>query len=78
MKNLLIVVLAYLAALAVIVPIAGFAVLVLAGPHAGILPSVLEPVAALLGLAAVVLLPALIARSVWRRLRRHPPPGPVA
>lgn len=78
MKKLLTVALAYLAALAVVTPVSGFAVLVLAGPHAGILPTALEPVAALMGFAAVLILPALIARSVWRRLTRCQLPGPVA
>lgn len=59
--------LAYVVSLAVVVVLAFFTVLVLAGPHAGLLPSWLEPVVLAIGWLAVLVLPVLVARLVWRR-----------
>lgn len=69
MKRGMIVTVVYLVALALIAPLMAFAVLVVAGPHSGLLPATLEPVAALLALAVALVLPALIARAAWRRSR---------
>lgn len=44
-----------------------FAVLVLAGPHGGILPSSLQTFTLVLGWCVVVAVPALVARWAWRR-----------
>ena len=61
---------AYVVALAAVAVIAFFAVIFLAGPHAGLLPGWLEAVVLGLGWLAVLLLPVLAARTVWRRLGR--------
>jgi hypothetical protein len=53
--------------LAVLAPVCFFGVMFLAGPHSDILPDVLAPVVALLGLAVLLGVPALVARAVWRR-----------
>lgn len=42
-------------------------VLVLAGPHAGLLPRALEVAVLVAGWAVVLVVPALVARRVWRR-----------
>lgn len=61
---------AYVVALAAVAVIAFFPVIFLAGPHAGLLPGWLEAVVLGLGWLAVLLLPVLAARAVWRRLGR--------
>lgn len=60
--------LAYLVALAVTAPLALLVVLVLAGPHAGLLPHALEVAVLAAGWVAVLVLPPLAARRVWRAL----------
>ncbi|HKY92953.1 MAG TPA: hypothetical protein VJM11_18015 [Nevskiaceae bacterium] len=59
---------AYLGSLLVIGAATLFVVLVVAGPHAGLLPQPLEIVAVLAGWVIVLVAPAYVARSVWRRL----------
>jgi len=61
---------AYIVSLAVVAAFTLFAVLILAGPHAGMLPSWLEPVVLGAGWLAVLVLPVLVARAVWRRTGR--------
>lgn len=52
----------------VIVAVATFVVaIVLAGPHAGLLPQWLEAVVLGAGWIVVLVVPALVARWVWRR-----------
>jgi hypothetical protein len=51
---------------AVLAPVLFFAVLVVAGPHSSVLPSVLQPVALLLGWAVLLGVPIWVARKVWR------------
>ncbi len=46
-------------------------VLVFAGPHSDILPSWLQPVVVVLGWVAVIAIPALVGRAIWRRLNRN-------
>jgi hypothetical protein len=60
--------LGYLLALALVAALTLVGVLVLAGPHAGILPGWLEPAVLVLGWLAVLLLPLWVARWIWRRL----------
>lgn len=60
--------LCYLLALALVAALTLVGVLVLAGPHAGILPGWLEPAVLVLGWLAVLLLPLWVARWIWRRL----------
>lgn len=62
--------LVYLLVLALCVPVAGVAVLVLAGPHADLLPQPLAVAVLPLAVLAVLLLPAWVARRVWRRASR--------
>lgn len=65
--------LAYLAALALVAVLTFFAVIFLAGPHAGLLPHWLEVVVFAAALLIVLVLPALAARWVWRRLAARQP-----
>lgn len=67
----LLAVLAYLLALAAVAVCAFFAVIVLAGPHAGLLPRPLEVLVLMLGWAAVLVVPMLVARTAWRWLGRR-------
>lgn len=60
---------AYAVSLAAVAAVSFLIVLVLAGPHAGLLPSWLEAVVLGLGWLAVLVLPVLVARAVWRRQR---------
>ena len=65
-------ILALVTYLGVFVPVAApafFAVILLAGPHADLLPRALQPVVILLGWLAVLVVPAWAARVVWRRIR---------
>jgi len=64
---------AYLGALIVVAVAAFFIVIVLAGPHAGLLPHFLEVVVIVLGWLSVLLLPAAAAWTVWRRWGRATP-----
>jgi hypothetical protein len=63
--------LTYVLALVVVACIAFVVVIVLAGPHAGLLPSWLEAVVASAGWLAVLALPIILARKVWRRFARN-------
>ena len=71
MLRIILSLIAYLVALATVAVIAFFAVIFLAGPHAGLLPGWLEAVVLGLGWLAVLLLPVLAALAVWRRLGRR-------
>lgn len=62
---------AYLGALALVTVAAFVAVIVLAGPHGGLLPSIFEKPVLILGWLSVLLIPVWIARVAWRRLGRH-------
>ena len=62
--------LAWLIVAALLAPVCFFGVIFLAGPHSDILPEVLAPVVALLGLATFLGVPVLAARAVWRRTAR--------
>jgi hypothetical protein len=60
--------LAYLVALILTAVIASFAVLFLVGPHGGALPQSFYMPVLVAGWAAVIVLPLLFARWMWRRL----------
>lgn len=62
----------YLATLAVVAVLALFIVLVLAGPHSDLLPAAVQVVVLILGWLAVLVIPAMAARLVWRRAGRRP------
>lgn len=66
---------AYIASLAITSLSSFFGVMVLAGPHAGLLPSWLEPVVLGTGWLAVLVVPVLLARVVWRRMGRSESPN---
>jgi uncharacterized membrane protein len=59
--------LAWLVATAVLLPICFFAVIVLAGPHGGMLPRVLESPVFVACWLVLLVVPVLAARAVWRR-----------
>ena len=61
----------FLAALIVVGTASYFAVLLLAGPHGGLLPQPLQAVTIVLGWVAVVMGPFFAARAVWKRLGRR-------
>lgn len=61
---------AYLAALAVVGLLAFFGVLVLAGPHGGLLPPRWSGLALGLAWTLVAIVPLLAARWTWRQLAR--------
>lgn len=71
---------AYLGALAIVAAAAFFAVIVLAGPHGGLLPRALEGAVLVVGWLAVLVVPAWVAWTVWRRGRAARPHdrGPAA
>lgn len=60
---------AALLALVVAVPVVGFVVLVLAGPHSDLLPGALQPLVLLAGWGCVLCAPAAAARWAWRRAK---------
>ena len=68
--RVLIAFIAWSAAFAVLSPIVFFGTVLLAGPHSSMLPSAMQPAVWLLGWAAVLLGPALVARVAWRRTGR--------
>jgi len=70
-------ILAWLASLALLAPVCFFGVILLAGPHSSLLPSILQPPVVLLGWGVLLVAPLLLARSVWRRLSRRTPEGAV-
>ena len=59
--------LAYLLALCIVAPVAFLVVIFLAGPHAGLLPELIEAVVLVIGWAAMLLLPIGAAWKVWQR-----------
>ena len=63
-------VLTYFFSLIVIACIALIVVVVLAGPHAGLLPYWLEVVVVVAGWLSILILPALFARKVWRHFKK--------
>lgn len=65
---------AYIVSLVLTAVVSFFVVLALAGPHAGLLPSWLEPVVLGMGWLAVLVAPVLVARVVWRRVGCSEPP----
>lgn len=67
MKRGVLTLLAALGAFLVVTPITVFAVLLLAGPRAGLLPQPLEVAVVALGWGVVLGVPAFVARKVWRR-----------
>jgi len=68
--RVLITFIAWSGALAVLSPIVFFVMVLLAGPHSSMLPSAVQPAVWLLGWAAVLLVPVLVARMAWRRTGR--------
>lgn len=67
--------LVYVASLAGVAVVAFFVVMLLAGPHSEMLPRGVQAVVLVLGWSAVLVLPALAARAVWRRLTGRRPRG---
>lgn len=65
--------LVYAASLAGVAVVAFFVVMLLAGPHSGVLPRGVQAVVLVLGWFAVLVLPVLAARAVWRRLTGRGP-----
>lgn len=70
--RILLTVLVFALALAICAPLIFLAAMLLAGPHAGLLPQPLEVTVLLCGWLALILLPTLAARALWRQLGRQP------
>jgi hypothetical protein len=70
-RRLLLVAATYLGALVLVTPIVFAIVIFLAGPHAGLLPQALEVAVMITGWLAVLILPALVARAVWKKFERN-------
>jgi hypothetical protein len=68
--RILVTLLAFLALLLSTAATAFFAVLILAGPHGGVLPRALHPATLALGWLCVLVVPLVGARWVWRRYAR--------
>lgn len=66
----------YILALLLTAATAFYAVLVLGGVHAGLVPRWLEPVILVLGWIVVLALPLVVAVKAWRRLGRADTPLP--
>jgi hypothetical protein len=64
--------LAYIVAFALVTAVASIALLYLVGPHGGVLPQSFYIPLLSLGWMAVIVLPVLFARWMWRRLRVLP------
>jgi hypothetical protein len=71
--RVLVTLLAYLLSLVLIAVTAFFAVIFLAGPHGGVLPSSLHTATLVLGWLCVLLIPMLVARWAWRGQSRVKP-----
>ena len=67
-------ILAYVVSLVLVAGVAFVVVIVLAGPHSGLLPYWLEGVVGATGWLAVLLLPIMLARKVWRMFGRKASP----
>jgi len=76
--RLLVTLAAYVGSLVAIGVTAFFVVLVLAGPHAGLLPHALEVLVLIAGWAVVIGVPLWVARMVWRRAAPPMPPDGAA
>ena len=63
---------AYAVTVVLVAAISFVAVIFFAGPHAGLLPGWLEAVVLGLGWLAVLVIPFLVSRRVWRRLGKDP------
>ena len=62
--------LAFLGSLGLTAAVAFLAVIVLAGPHGGLLPASLHGATLALGWLCVLAVPVLVARWAWRRRSR--------
>lgn len=69
----LVTLLVYLLSLVPTAVAAFYAVLFLAGPHGGVLPSSLHTATLVIGWLCVLLIPMLVARWAWRRYSRANP-----
>lgn len=60
----------WIVAAAVLAPVCLFAVLILAGPHSSVLPSMVQPAVLIAGWLVFLVTPVLLARAVWQRASR--------
>jgi hypothetical protein len=67
MRRWLLTSLTWLLATVVLLPICFFTALVLAGPHSGMLPQILEAPVIVMCWLALLVVPVLASRTVWRR-----------
>jgi hypothetical protein len=70
--RMLLTLLTFIVSLCLVAVAAFVIVMVLAGPHAGLLPQWLEACLLAAGWVAVIVLPVLAARTVWRKLLKTP------
>lgn len=71
--RVLVTLLAFLGSLVLTAAAASFAIIVLAGPHGGLLPASLHGATLALGWLCVLVVPLLVARWAWRRQSRAEP-----
>jgi hypothetical protein len=71
--RLVVTVVTYLVTITVVAAVTFFLVILLAGPHGGLLPRALEGVVLIVGWSLVLVLPFLAAWAMWRRLGRRAP-----
>ena len=67
MMRVLLTGIAWLVSTAILAPVWFYAVIVLAGPHSSMLPTMIQPAVLLLGWIVFLSSPAFVARAVWRR-----------
>jgi hypothetical protein len=67
MMRWVLVILAWLVAVAVLGPVIFFVAIVIAGPHSSMLPSAIQPAVLVIGWLVFLAGPVFVARSVWRR-----------
>ena len=67
MKRIVLTAIAWLVTAAVLAPLCFFSVILLAGPHSSMLPSLIQPAVLALGWLIFLVGPLLAARAAWRR-----------
>jgi hypothetical protein len=67
MMRVLLTGIAWLVSTAILAPVCFYAVILLAGPHSSMLPSMIQPAVLLLGWIVFLVAPVFVARAVWRR-----------
>ena len=70
MKRIVLTAVTWLVSLVAVAAVTFVVVIVLAGPHAGLLPHFLEVAILVLGWLSILVVPICLASRVWRRMGR--------